>query len=89
MAARKVRVTGLVQGVYYRGSTQEKARALVLNGWVKNLANGQVESYIEGELAQVQRMLKWMETGPERAKVEMIEVENVDIENRTGFSILR
>ena len=42
-------VSGHVQGVFFRVSTQDEASALGLSGWVRNLRNGSVEVLAEGE----------------------------------------
>ena len=44
----KLLITGLVQGVFFRVNTQNQAKKLGLNGYVKNLPNGQVEAVFEG-----------------------------------------
>ena len=41
-------VTGRVQGIGYRWFVQDTARALKINGWVKNLYDGSVEISAEG-----------------------------------------
>src|SRR5690606_14446613 len=50
----RARVTGGVQGVFYRASTRDRARELGLIGWVKNTADGAVELEVEGEAEQVE-----------------------------------
>lgn len=70
-----VRVSGGVQGVFFRDSTREKATQLGLAGWVKNLADGSVEALFEGPSERVREMVRWCEEGPSRAEVESVEVE--------------
>ena len=82
MAAETIRrhlmITGVVQGVFYRLSTQEKARNLGLRGWVRNLPDGRVEALAVGESERVQALIKWCQNGPDRARVEDVEVSNSD-----------
>ena len=70
-----VTITGYVQGVFFRHSTAQRARAAGLTGWVKNLADGRVEALIQGEREPVERLVAWCEHGPPHASVERIEVE--------------
>lgn len=72
--ARHVYVSGRVQGVGFRWSTRAKAQALGLGGWVRNLPDGRVEGWLEGEELAVQAMLAWLETGPSPARVTGLEV---------------
>lgn len=70
-----VRVSGAVQGVFFRDSSQERAEQLGLAGWVKNLPDGRVEAVFEGPSEQVREMVRWCEEGPQRADVEDVEVD--------------
>jgi acylphosphatase len=62
-------VTGRVQGVGYRASTVAEATGLPVTGWVQNLADGTVELEVQGEPADVQKLLTWCENGPPGARV--------------------
>lgn len=72
---RHLWISGTVQGVFYRLSTQEKARRLGVNGWVRNLADGRVEAVVVGPPSQVQSLIEWCKDGPDRARVEAVAVE--------------
>jgi len=85
----KVIVTGRVQGVYYRASTQRTARQLGLNGWVKNLPDGDVEALICGEESKVDELQRWMRQGPEAAQVDALQVCETDFQECGDFSIQR
>jgi acylphosphatase len=71
----RVIVSGLVQGVFFRAYTEERARELLLAGWVKNRWDGNVELVIEGEKEKVDKMVNWLYKGPPHARVEKVEVE--------------
>lgn len=68
------RVTGLVQGVYYRASTKERARVLGLTGWVRNLADGSVELEAQGHPDGVAALIQWCRQGPPGAAVAEVQV---------------
>jgi acylphosphatase len=83
-----VRVSGDVQGVFFRDSTREKATQLDLTGWVKNLPDGSVEALFEGPSERVREMVRWCEEGPSRAEVESVDVEYEEAgEDLTGFEV--
>ncbi len=68
-------IEGRVQGVFFRASTRDEARARGLNGWVRNLADGRVEALFEGEKPAVESMLAWCKKGPPYAYVDHVETE--------------
>lgn len=65
-------VEGKVQGVYYRASTREKALALGLTGWVRNLKDGRVEFEAQGLSPQLEELVRWARQGPNHASVSNI-----------------
>jgi len=77
--AEKVRVhliiSGFVQGVFFRSNTQEKAKEIGIFGWVRNLGDGRVEAVFEGEKERVEKIIGWAKRGPERARVENVEIK--------------
>jgi acylphosphatase len=66
-------ISGRVQGVYFRASTQQRARQLGLRGWVRNESDGSVYAIAEGNDAALQRFLFYLESGPPRAHVERVD----------------
>ena len=77
--ARKVQVTGLVQGVGYRAWTQDQARQLGLTGWVRNEDDGSVTAFLEGNREEVETMCDRMRDGPPAASVEGITVVAAEV----------
>lgn len=73
MNAVHVFVSGRVQGVYYRQTTRHEARRLGLFGWVRNLPDGRVELWAQGEQASVDQFVDWLWIGPSGAKVLSVE----------------
>ncbi|RMF88343.1 MAG: acylphosphatase [Nitrospirae bacterium] len=66
-------VSGRVQGVFFRASTQEEGRRLGLAGWARNLPDGRVEVVAQGERPALERLLAWLHQGPPAARVERVE----------------
>jgi acylphosphatase len=65
-------VSGRVQGVFYRASTVERAQALSLHGYARNLPDGRVEVLARGALGHVDALERWLHTGPPLARVEAV-----------------
>jgi len=74
MICRRYLISGRVQGVFYRASAQRYAQSLELSGWVRNRRDGRVELLACGEASVVAELEKWLEIGPEYAKVTNIEI---------------
>jgi acylphosphatase len=75
--AKHLRITGLVQGVSYRASFEEQARALGLAGWVRNRHDSSVEAVVRGDDQAIERMLAWARRGPPAARVDDVSVSEV------------
>lgn len=84
-----VKITGKVQGVWYRQSILDKALEYGVSGWVKNLEDGSVYAEVSGEEPAVQAFLTYCRRGPEKAVVEQVVVMPLEIIHRDGFSIVR
>ena len=69
------RVHGFVQGVYFRDTTRQTARALGVTGWVRNLPDGSVEVTAEGSRPALESLLNFLHAGPIHARVERVEAE--------------
>ena len=83
-----VRVTGHVQGVFFRDSTRRKAEALGLSGWVKNAPDGIVEAVFEGPSENVRELVAWCEQGPPGASVEDVAADFEPArDDLTGFEV--
>lgn len=87
--ALRVRVTGRVQGVWFRAWTQQEAERLGLRGWVRNEADGSVSALIAGREPAVRAMLTALHDGPDLARVDRVEVAPAEDDLPEGFDILR
>lgn len=88
-SSRHAYVSGRVQGVYFRQSTQQQADELGLDGWVRNLADGRVEVVFEGEAQAVAALEAWLQQGPEQAEVSGVELQDLPAQGIAGFLIRR
>ena len=71
-AAARFLVSGVVQGVFFRASTQAQARRLGLRGFTRNLADGRVEVLASGDDSAIDSLHAWLQRGPEQAHVERV-----------------
>ena len=85
--ARRVVVSGRVQGVFFRDSCREQAQVAGVDGWVRNTAEGTVEAWFEGSQDAVERLVEWCRSGPRRADVDGVEVHEEDPTGQQGFGI--
>lgn len=74
----KILVSGRVQGVFFRQSTKTKAKEYGVLGTVKNLDDGRVEIFAQAEPAALETFIAWCHKGPIAARVDHVEVINLD-----------
>ena len=79
-----IRVSGKVQGVFYRVHTQKKAIELGLQGFVQNESNGDVYIEAEGPEEKLEELSKWCKTGPPDAAVTAVSVSEGESRNFKG-----
>ncbi|WP_199138477.1 acylphosphatase [Pedobacter sp. ASV12] len=84
-----IKVTGKVQGVFFRASTKAVADQMGVKGWVKNQKDGSV--YIEAEASEtiLGLFLDWCKEGPEKSVVENVEVADGEIKNYRNFEVIK
>lgn len=87
LVRRRVKVHGQVQGVFFRDSAREEAEASRVAGWIANRSDGTVEVVLEGPAAAVERVIRFLKSGPPRANVEDLEVSEEEPEGLTGFEV--
>lgn len=84
----KARVTGKVQGVFFRRNTQQQALQLGLSGYAKNLSDGSVEVLACGEASALAKLETFLHRGPPDSEVERVKVEAVADQQANGFRVL-
>ncbi len=87
-SAVSVRITGRVQGVFFRAETQKAAQSIQVEGYVKNLADGSVQALFQGNCDQIEKMLAWCRDGAPLSKVQGVDSQPVAIQpEMKGFQI--
>jgi acylphosphatase len=84
---RRVVVSGLVQGVFFRDTCRREARAAGVAGWVRNRPDGTVEAVFEGPAEAVDRLVAWARVGPPHADVRAVDVREEPPAGETGFAV--
>jgi acylphosphatase len=87
MTARRIVVSGRVQGVFFRYWTRREAERLGVAGWVRNRPDGTVEAHAEGDADAVAALVGWAQEGPAHARVDRVEDADAEPEGLTGFRI--
>jgi acylphosphatase len=75
MIARRLTISGQVQGVGFRYALADEARARNLRGWVRNRRDGSVEAVVAGPEGDVEAVIAWARHGPPAAQVTRLAVE--------------
>lgn len=86
--SRRLIVQGRVQGVWFRGWTVDQAKRLGLDGWVRNRRDGTVEMLVSGPEEAVGEFVARCHTGPPSARVERVDIEEVEETPPPGFEHL-
>ena len=82
-----VTVTGQVQGVFFRAQTRERAGRLGVTGWVRNDPDGSVSAHFEGDQEAVATIVEWCHEGPPHARVERVDVQEVEPTGAQEFEV--
>ena len=81
-------VSGIVQGIFYRNFVKENAEKLNIKGFVRNLENGRVEVFLEGDSEKVNQMTELCKQGPKNSKVEKVELKEERFQDFKNFKVL-
>jgi len=84
-----IKISGRVQGVFFRMHTREQAIQRSLAGTVRNCQDGSVEVFVSGEISALKDFTEWCRKGPPAAKVDKIDIHQIPLKNFDGFVILR
>jgi acylphosphatase len=86
---RRAVIYGRVQGVWFRGATEEQARSRGVDGWVRNRPDGSVEAVFEGPPDAVAALLAFVRRGPPAARVERVDELEEAPQGERGFAMRR
>ncbi|MEO7433800.1 MAG: acylphosphatase [Dokdonella sp.] len=86
MPSLRFLVAGRVQGVFFRASTAQRARALGVTGVARNLDDGRVEVVASGDVDALAALHAWLKQGPPAARVDAVERLDIAAQDHTDFS---
>jgi acylphosphatase len=89
MVHYSIRVTGKVQGVFFRAKTKEAAERLGIYGWARNEPDGSVHIEAEAPEEKMKEFIEWCQQGPRFAHVQSVQYESGPVEGYDNFIIQR
>jgi len=81
-------ITGTVQGVFYRAFVKENAERYNVKGFVRNLEDGRVEVFLEGNSDAVNKMIELCKKGPKHSDIKKIEIKDERFQDFKTFKVL-
>ncbi len=84
----RVYIHGTVQGVFFRGFIKENAERYNVKGFVRNLEDGRIEVFLEGNVDDVNKMIKLCEKGPRHSQIKKIDIKPERFQDLKSFKIL-
>ncbi len=84
----RVYIKGTVQGVFYRSFIKENAERYDVKGFVRNLEDGRVEAFLEGNAEDVNKMIELCKKGPKHSQIRDVQVKSEIFQGFNNFKIL-
>ena len=84
-----IKITGKVQGVSFRATTKAVADQMGIRGMVRNEKDGSLYLEAEGDDTLLEVFVEWCNEGPDRAKIENVQVTAGDVRNYQNFEIIK
>ena len=81
-------ISGLVQGIFFRSFVKENAERLNIKGFVRNLEDGRVETFLEGDPDNVRKMIALCKKGPKHSEVKNVEEKPERFQDLKSFKVL-
>ena len=81
-------ITGTIQGVFFRAFIKENAEKYNVKGFVRNLEDGRIEVFLEGDADNVNKMIELCKKGPKHSKKEKVEEKEERFQDFKTFKVL-
>ena len=86
--AVRLYIEGTVQGVFFRQFIKENAERENVKGFVRNLDDGRVEVFIEGDYVNVDKMIELCQKGPKHSQIRNVEIKEEKFQDMKEFKSL-
>ncbi|MFQ5532085.1 MAG: acylphosphatase [Candidatus Nanoarchaeia archaeon] len=81
-------ITGTVQGIFFRAFIKENAERYDVKGFTRNLEDGRVEVFLEGDSEPVNKMIELCETGPKHSQIKKVDIKAERFQGFRNFKVL-
>lgn len=82
-------LTGTIQGIFFRQFIKDHADNHQVNGYVRNMEDGRVEVFLEGNKENVEAMITVCKAGPRHAHIRNVEEKPEPFQDFKEFKILK
>ena len=86
--AVRMYISGTVQGIFFRQFVKDNAERYNLRGFVRNLEDGRVEVFVEGDIENVDKMIEVCQKGPKHSQIKKVDVKEEKFQDFKEFKIL-
>ena len=84
----RVYINGTVHGVFFRAFIKENAERYNVKGFTRNLEDGRIEVFLEGDSENVNKMIELCKKGPRHAKIKNVELRHENFQDFKTFKVL-
>ena len=81
-------IDGIVQGIMFRAFLKENAERFNVKGFVRNLNDGKIEVFLEGNVDEVNKMIELCKKGPKHAIIKKVEIKPERFQDLKTFKVL-
>ncbi len=86
--AVRLYLRGVVQGIFFRAFVKENAEKYNVKGFVRNLEDGRIEVFLEGDFEPVDKMVELCQKGPKYSQIQGVEIKEEKVQGFKEFKIL-
>tara|TARA_Y100000310_G_C20337136_1_gene648043 strand:- start:213 stop:488 length:276 start_codon:yes stop_codon:yes gene_type:complete len=86
--AIRLYITGTVQGIFFRAFIKENAERHNVKGFVRNLEDGRIEIFLEGDASNVNKMIELCKKGPRHAQIKKVDMKPERFQDFKTFKVL-
>lgn len=81
-------ISGTVQGIFYVNFVKQNAEKLDVRGFLRNLEDGRIEIFLEGQIENVKKMIDLCSIGPKYSKIRDVEIKEEKHQELKSFKVL-